>query len=287
MDQETIMMISLLAVLVVAVIVIIVFAVKKEVGFANLPLLKVGDEIAVEQDANGNDFGRPYTNRPIQSVDDYDHDIVMDNEGDRQWSKAQINEMTSAYPFAWPQLPPSATTFQKKQENYMASLNSKLLPDLGQYKAIEGFQVLPPDSEKQEEEEQKLLKTYVPACSKDLKYDVDDAMDLIKKIYDNKGLVAKVDVRPDGIYEVYETQDKNPKIEYDDGAQGPQAEVVEGGGATSATFKVPQYANDLAAGLDPFFEAGAISRSGRTDYTQWTPGLERMFAPTYAQTNWY
>ena len=158
--------------------------------------------------------------RPIQSVDDYDHDVVMDNEGDRQWSKAQINEMTAAYPFAWPQLPPSATTFQKKQEDYMASLSSKLLPDLSQYKAIEGFQVLPPDTEKQEEEEQKLLKTYVPACSKDLKYDVDDAMDLINKIYDQKGLIAKVDVRPDGVYEVYETKEKNPKIEYDDGGQG-------------------------------------------------------------------
>lgn len=287
MDNETIMMLSFVAAIAIGVIIIIVFAVKKEVGFANLPLLKAGDEIAVEQNATGNDFGKPYTTRPIQSVDDYDHDVVMDNEGDRQWSKAQINEMTSAYPFAWPQLPPSATTFQKKQEEYMASLNSKILPDLSQYKAIEGFQVLPPDSEKQEEEEQKLLKTYVPACSKDLKYDVDDAMELIKKVYDNKGLVAKVDVRPDGIYEVYETLDKEPKIEYDDGGQGPQAEVVEGGGAASATFKVPQYAADLAAGLDPFFEPGAVTRSGRTDYTQWTPGLERMFAPTYPRQNWY
>lgn len=282
------MMFSILGALLIGVIVIIVFAVKKEGFGANLPLLKAGDEIAVEQSATGNEFGKPYTTRPIQSVDDYDHDVVVENEGDRQWSKAQINEMTAAYPFAWPQLPPSATTFQKKQEEYMASQSGKLLPDLSQYKAIEGFQTLPPDTEKQEEEEQKLLKTYVPACSKDLKYDVDDAMDLIKKIYDNKGLVAKVDVRPDGIYEVYETQEKEPKIVYDDdSAQGPQAEVVEGGGAASATFKVPQYAADLAAGLDPFFEPGPVTRSGRTDYTQWTPGLERMFAPTYPRTNWF
>jgi hypothetical protein len=287
MDNETMMIAALMVALAIGVIAMIGFSVKKNAGFANLPLLKAGDEIAVEQNATGNDFGRPYTTRPIQSVDDYDHDVVYMNEGDRQWSKAQINQMTEAYPFAWPQLPPSATNFQKKQEEYMASLSSKLLPDLSQYKAIEGFQVLPPDTEKQEAEEQKLLKTYVPACSKDLKYDVDDAMDLIKKIYDQKGLVAKVDVRPDGIYEVYETQEKEPKIVYDDDTTaGPQAPVV-GGGASSATFAVPQVASDLAAGLDPFFNAGAVTRSGRTDYTQWTPGLERMFAPTYPLTNWY
>jgi hypothetical protein len=286
MDNETMMMAALMVALAIGVIVIIAIAVKKETGFANLPLLKAGDEIAVEQNATGNDFGKPYTTRPIQSVDDYDHDVVYMNEGDRQWSKAQINQMTEAYPFAWPQLPPSATNFQKKQEEYMASLSSKILPDLSQYKAVEGFQVLPPDTEKQEAEEQKLLKTYVPACSKDLKYDVDDAMDLINKIYDQKGLVAKVDVRPDGIYEVYETQDKEPKIEYDDGAQGPQAPVVDGG-ASSVTFAVPQVASDLAAGLDPFFDPGTSTRSGRTDYTQWTPGLERMFAPTYPLQNWY
>lgn len=287
MDNETMMIAALMVALAIGVIIIIAVSVKKEIGFANLPLLKAGDEIAVEQNATGNEFGRPYTTRPIQSVDDYDHDVVYMNEGDRQWSKAQINQMTEAYPFAWPQLPPSATNFQKKQEEYMASLSSKLLPDLSQYKAIEGFQVLPPDTEKQEAEEQKLLKTYVPACSKDLKYDVDDAMDLINKIYDQKGLVAKVDVRPDGIYEVYETQEKEPKIVYDDDtAAGPQATVVDGG-ASSATFAVPQVASDLAAGLDPFFDPGTSTRSGRTDYTQWTPGLERMFAPTYPRTNWY
>lgn len=217
-------------------------------------------------------------------VDDYDQDAISQNEGDRQWSKAEINKMTAAYPFAWAQLPPSATTFQAKQEAYMASLQSKLLPDLAQYEAVEGFSVLPTDTAKVEAEEQKLLQTYVPACSKDLKYDVDDAMELIKKIYDKKGEIAKVDVRPDGVYEVYAVQEKNPKIVYEDQVD---VERQSAAAASSATFQVPQAAADLAAGLDPFFEPGPRLRSDRTDYTQWTPGLERMFAPTYPRTNWF
>ncbi len=279
-------------IILVAVLVayfVVFLASKRRIGsdnFINLPVLKPGSEIPVEQTAAVNPFGKPYTTIPIMDVDDYDQDVVYQNEGDRQWSKAEINRMTAAYPFAWPQLPPSATTFQAKQEAYMASLQSKLLPDLAQYEAIEGFKVLPTDTAAQEAEEQKLLQTYVPACSKDLKYDVDDAMELIKKIYDKKGEIAKVDVRPDGVYEVYEVQEKDPKIVYEDQAQAA-TERQSAAAAAAVTFQVPQYAADLAAGLDPFFEPGPRLRSDRTDYTQWTPGLERMFAPTYPRTNWF
>lgn len=268
---------------------VVFLASKRRVGsdnFINIPVLKPGSEIPVEQNASVNPYGKPYTTVPIMKVDDYDQDVVYQNEGDRQWSKAEINKMTSAYPFAWPQLPPSATTFQAKQEAYMASLQSKLLPDLAQYEAVEGFKVLPTDTAKVEADEQKLLQTYVPACSKDLKYDMDDAMELIKKIYDKKGEVAKVDVRPDGVYEVYEVQEKDPKVVYEDQVQ-VATERQSAAAAQAVTFQVPQYAADLAAGLDPFFEPGPRLRSDRTDYTQWTPGLERMFAPTYTRTNWF
>jgi hypothetical protein len=52
------------------------------------------------------------------------------------------------------------------------------------------------------------------------------------------------------------------------------------------TIDVPYTVSDLAAGLDPFFEKGQSVRDGRFDYTQWTPGLERMFAPTHPIKEW-
>jgi len=42
--------------------------------------------------------------------------------------------------------------------------------------------------------------------------------------------------------------------------------------------------------LDPFFtpvSQEARTRSEKWDYTSWTPGLERSFAPTEPQTKWY
>lgn len=253
--------------------------------FAATKPLKVGTDIPVQQ-SRGDGFDRPYSSQPIMKVDDYDQDFVYSSEGDRQLSKAQINAMTAAYPFDFAKLPPSASKFQRDQAEWMAEESKRKPADLRKYETIEGFASMPPDKEKLEAEEQKLLKTYVPACSKDLKYDVDDAMDLINRIYEKKGLEPVVNVREDGVYEVYETKEKNPKIVYeDDGrAAAPDAAAAD---MTAATFQVPQTVRDLSAGLDPFFNTQPRLRSERTDYTQWTPGLERMFAPTYDTQKWY
>jgi hypothetical protein len=284
-------------------------------SFQNMKLLKKGDSIPVEQSC-GDEWTKPYATMPIMKVDDYDHDVVYQQEGDRQYSKAMINRMTSQRPFEWPGLPPSAGQFQVKQQQWMVDIatasGSPQLADSTEggpkfhtyqdymdaeqrkteasgatqkYRTIEGFATLPPDYDGIEAEERKLLQTYVPACSKDLKYDVDDAKDLIKKIYAKKGLKAKVDVRDDGVYEVYETMEKNPKIVYEDDPR--QVERLSEADSQSATIEVPQAADDLASGLDPFFSTNGRLRADRTDYTQWTPGLERMFAPNESRTNWY
>ncbi len=282
-------------------------------SFQNMKLLKKGDSIPVEQSC-GDEWTKPYATTPIMKVDDYDHDVVYQQEGDRQYSKAMINRMTSQRPFEWPGLPPSAGNFQAKQQQWMVDIAKAATPyanekeggpkfrtyqDLmdaqqrineasgstKQYRTIEGFASLPPDSEGIEEQERKLLKTYVPACSKDLKYDVDDAKELIKQIYEKRGQRAKVEVADDGTYQIYETEEINPKITYEDDPS--QVERLSEVDAQSARIEVPSAANDLASGLDPFFSTTGRLRADRTDYTQWTPGLERMFAPNEARTNWY
>lgn len=248
--------------------------------------LKKGDDIPVQQDAGADPWTKPFSVQPIMKVDDYDQDIVQANEGDRQYSQAQINTMTSQRPFDWPGLPPSAANFQTQQAQWQVDITKAAPINESQYAAIEGFQVLPPDTEAIEAEEQKLLKTYVPACSKDLKYDVDDAKDLISKIYEKKGLIPMVDVRDDGVYEVYETKEAKPKIVWEDEVE---ASTKRAGSSDfgQATFEVPQVASDVAVGLDPFFEPGPRLRADRSTYMTWTPGLERSFAPNLPRTNWY
>jgi hypothetical protein len=114
---------------------------------------------------------------------------------------------------------------------------------------------------------------------------LDDAQALIKRIYDAKGLVPEVKKKDGNIYEVIGTRRKDEKIVYEDenppAQQAPVAEAGEG------TITVPATAVDVAAGLDPFFTPGASTHIDRWDYTKFTPGLERMFAPTYPTVEWY
>ena len=52
------------------------------------------------------------------------------------------------------------------------------------------------------------------------------------------------------------------------------------------SIEVPYTVSDVAAGLDPFFQPRNTVRDGKYDYTKFTPGLERMFAPTYPIKAW-
>ena len=161
------------------------------------------------------------------------------------------------------------------------------------FRNIEGDKFALPDYDKLEEEEKKILATYKPKNSKDLlQYSIEDSEELIKKIYDSKGLVPSYNQRPDGIWEVYETMEKNPKIVWEDEVNveryaGEEVRGLAPVGSIEQTINVPTYPNTLAAGLDPFFEPRTSLRPGRNDYTRWTPGLERMFAPTNEAAAWY
>ena len=250
-----------------------------------VPIQK-GSDIPVAQDAGADPWTKPYTTRPIQKVDDYEHDVIFNNEGDRQMSKAEINEKMRLWPFDWAGLPENSMKFQEKQQEWMLGLQQTGPVSTAKYTTIENFEVLPPDNKSLEEQEMKLLQTYAPACSKDLKYDIEDAKTLINKIYEKRGQRPLVHQREDGVYEVFETQDLEPKIVYEDEAEASTSRMAPAE-YNAATFEVPQEARDLAAGLDPFFESSGRTRAGRTDYTPWTPGLERSFAPTYPRTNWY
>jgi len=107
---------------------------------------------------------------------------------------------------------------------------------------------------------------------------------IIKKIYDAKGMVPTVVKKPNNVFEVIGVRKKDEKIVYED----EEAPVSAGAMAVAgeATITVPPTAADIAVGLDPFYSPNEASRAGRWDYTKWTPGLERSFAPTFAQKNW-
>ena len=231
----------------------------------------------------------PYTTSPIKDLDQYELEAVFENEGDRELKKQQINQMTRQYPLDWTNYPPNSSKFQSEQAKYIEGFSSdSSAADLNTpYKDIGNGNLTPPDTAALEKEEKQILSTYTPRKSGDMKsYDVYDAQKLLEQIYEPKGLVPTVNKRDENVFEVVNTRSLKDKIEYEDDLPDASATVGGGLGPGEATIEVPPTATEVAAGRDPFYEPTTGTRSSRTDYMRWTPGLERMFAPTYPTTDW-
>jgi hypothetical protein len=232
----------------------------------------------------------PYATTPIYKLEDYDtteYGVVFQNEGNRVASKRMISDAMTRYPMSWTMRPPCNELFQNKQEAFVdaAKRDAETPTNTDEFNSISGKKEQPPDKDALEEEERKILQMYQPEDTKDLiNYSIDDASRLVKRLYDKRGLVADVQESKQGpnVFEIVEVTEKNPVIVYEEDVQANR-EVLRGENA----IQVPQVVNDLAAGLDPYFEPRSRVRMNRHDYYKWTPGLERSFAPTYTAREWY
>lgn len=264
----------------------------------------------------------PYATTPILAVSDYDDpsssnmllsdlnpdetelDAVAMNEGDRgeEVSRAIKNKRSFDRQFEWSNnLPPNSVVQQTQKAKWSASAATAAAAaatTTGSGQAREGFQnagdsnyasvdgskMVPMDMDDVEEEERKILQTFEPVKSTGLTtYDPDDVQMLLDKVYTAKGKRASYIKRDDGVYEVFETEDLEPKIVYEDEEEQPTRESGDG----TDTIAVPKGVSKYASAIDPFFEPRQTTRPNRSDYTAWTPGLERMFAPTDPKQQWY
>jgi hypothetical protein len=230
----------------------------------------------------------PFVKKRLLDVDDYEYNLVFQQEGDREISKALYNKLQSQYPLDWSTQPPSSAHFQAGLQKLKESFQSSPVTQSGPspYREINAVGFTPPNTTVEHMEERKILQLYQPARSDSLEtYQLEDADALIKRIYDAKGLIPEVIKKEGNIYEVVGTRRKDEKIVYEDeNSPAQKAPVAEAG---EGTITVPATAVDTAAGLDPFFTPTSSTHMDRWDYTKFTPGLERMFAPTYPTVEWY
>jgi hypothetical protein len=231
----------------------------------------------------------PYATNPIMRLDDYEYSMIFQSEGNRAAQSRSISDAMSRYPSDWCALPPSAALFQTSQEgftNAVARDQAAAPADVSEFDSISGTAEQPPDMDAIEEEEKKLLAMYKPEDTKDLiHYSLKDAKGLVEKMYEKRGLVADVQKSKQGenVFEIVEVTPKNPVIVWEDDPSSPQdRETIRG----ENRINVPITVNDMSAGLDPFYEPNSSTRLGKNDYTKWTPGLERQFAPTYTGAGW-
>lgn len=232
----------------------------------------------------------PSATKAIRSVDDYDYTVVENNENDRELSKALRDKLMSQRPMDWSGLPPSSTQFQAGLKESFMNASPTVPDDAKPYQGINGGAMAPPDTNASEMRERQTLQTYVPKrLSKEITYDVQDADDLIRKIYDQKGLVPTVaHEKGTNVYEIVGVRRKDEKIVY----EGEEAPASTGPVRTAgeSIIRVPSAAADMAASKDPYYDTtpgGSKTRMGKWDFQAWTPGLERMFAPTEPKENWY
>jgi hypothetical protein len=140
-----------------------------------------------------------------------------------------------------------------------------------------------------EDEERKILQTYKAPSTADLgSYNPEEEPEeMIERIYNVKGLVPTV-VHKEGtnVYEIIGVRKKDEKILYEDEEAPASLGPVKSSG--EANIEVPPAAYDMAAAKDPFYDAtsGGKTRLGKWDYQAWTPGLDRMFAPTNSTQHW-
>jgi hypothetical protein len=254
---------------------------------------KVSDVKPLEQIVKENDIildtsTAPYLDKPINSLDDYEYNLVFQNENDRELTTELRNKLMSQYPMDWSTQPASSAYFSKGQkesfENKMpidASMNEII------YKNVSASNLQPPDTDAVEKEERKILQTYSPKGADDLNtYNIEDARELIKKIYDAKGLVPEVEVDKDkNVYTIVATRKKGEKIQYEDDLGDATAE--ESVDNMENITVVPQAATDILKETDPFYDTHKKTRMDKWDYTKYTESLERMFAPSYERSQWY
>ena len=233
----------------------------------------------------------PYSTDPIKSVDDYEYTAVFQGEGDKALTKEKRDVLMSAYPMDWSTQPPSSELFQQGLAAFKEQFeNPAPQPKGSPFREVDGSNMTPPDSSAEEAKEREILATYVPKKPGDLTtYDAADAQELITRIYSAKGLVADTKKTGDNVFTVVGTRKVNEPVVYE-----PEDEKLAptSSGAVAAagenTIDVPTSVEQIQS-VDPFFETTMQdkSRDNKWDYTSWTPGLERMFAPTQPKEKWY
>jgi len=233
-------------------------------------------------------FNPPYEKHPITDLGEYELSSVYTNESDKVLSKGLRDKLMSQYPMSWTTYPPSSSQFQAGYKESFQNATQEVPDDAQPYQNISGAAMQPPDTGETEREERKILQTYTPEFPPSATtYDPRDANALIKKIYDVKGLIPIVNHKEGtNVYEIVGTRRKNEKVVYED----EQAPALRGADPSTGEGVVPVVSslNEMTtSSRDNFFDTSKGGSANPWNYNAWTPGLERVFAPTEPKQNWY
>ncbi len=251
-----------------------------------------------------------YAKTPINSLDDYEYNRVFQLENRPRMSelpKQVKNNLLNAMQLDWPTLPYSSDERASLEEQFvdarMADESLIREPKSGVYfRNMDGVDVEPPDTDATAAREAKILSAYQPTDI--TKHVVDDEYERVAKVVaqqystdpDWEPVVEKRGPHQYAVTELRPRRKTNDKGEaetvWEDEvpttvADAKQQGLLEGAEFTPTTMSIQDNLQD------PYFaKTGVADYSNNrfwrySDFNKWTPGLERMFAPTDPTNEWH
>ena len=240
-----------------------------------------------------------YALTPIKKLDDYEYSRVfqIEKESRNELERTTVNALTSQRQFDWSQLPFNS---EHRATNEQDMSGRRLVEGFTDtvtepfYNAIAGDNMAPQDLQDIDEREQAILQQYSPKKTEDLmEHDTDDVQVLVKKLYETDAdwepVVEKI---KGGEFQVSKLIPKRKKedAQFADEQVPSVGEALRDGIATGRPKIQPKM--EVSGMQDPYFDkTGVLDYEGDRFYrydsfAKWTPGLERMFAPTFDQNDW-
>ena len=251
-----------------------------------------------QQNKSGNVFTnqvegeQTYAKTPINKMDDYEYTRIFQTENTprTELSKTTINSKINEHQTDWAKLPFNSEARTSAEDEFIAGRIDDVFrdPKTGVYfKTVEGFEVQPPDDMKNNTEEKANLKKFnAKDASNLLEHELEDVAGMVKKMYaEDPDWEPVVETLGNNQYRVSELRPRVKKEKYAE-AQDMTVERAKENGLVSANVSIE------GGNKDPYFDKqGVLDYSNNRfweykDFNKWTPGLERMFAPTLDTTNW-
>jgi hypothetical protein len=239
----------------------------------------------------------PSIKKPINKLDDYEYRRVYEQErGSRNsLSQSTKNELLGTRALDWANLPFNSETRAQEEDSFIAGRMEDGFrePKSGVFfNTVRGSGLEPPDVEAAHAREQKLLAAYRPTdVSKHIMDNETEAVaNLVNKVYaEDKAWEPVVTKVGENQWEVTELRPKPRKERYEAEAT-QELSMMEAKGLV-----VPPPVVDIDDRIrgDPYFDKSGVGDRDNNrlwnykDFNKWTPGLERMFAPTSDNKTWY
>lgn len=237
-----------------------------------------------------------YAKTPIDKLDDYEYTRVFQSENNLRnaLTEETKSDLMNKHTLDWANLPFNAEKRAKKEDEFVAGRKDTAYqdPETGAFfKNVEGNNVEPPDMDAAKQREDNVLSAYQPTdiSTHTVGNEMLTVAQIVNAAYKNdpnwEPVIRKTS---DYQWEVTELRPKEKKEKYEDEKSKDLAFAQSRG----ETLPPPSISIDDRMRNDPYFDKSGVGDrdNGKfwkyDDFTKWTPGLERMFAPTLTNKEW-